>query len=446
MPATTANIAEILDRRKISTFQAGVIALSTAVVFVEGLNVQAAGYIAPALEQSFRLTRSDLTVFFTAGTVGLMLGALLVAPLADRIGRRPVLVGCVFLFGLASLLTAIGPSLEALEVFRFLTGLGIGGGMPNAIAITAEYSPENRRSAMVAIMMTGFILGSIAAGLIGAWLVPSYGWQSVFVVGGSVSLLLAPMLFVRLPESLRFLVLQGRERALIVRHLQRIDPALMVAEETRFVVDEHTGSGDSVTALFNEGRVRTTLLLWTIYFMSLLNLYLLASWVTTHVHSLGIAVQLSILIGTMFQVGGVFGAMFGWLVDRMGPSRAIFIAYLIGALAIAAIPLAGADPVALTLAVFASGFGIIGGQNAANALAAMSYPTQIRSTGVGWATGIGRFGSVVGPGVAGILLSLNFSTQHVFYLAVIPALIASAAGVALGDWRRPVAADTNAPA
>ena len=446
MSAATANIAEILDRPKISTFQAGVIALSTAVVFVEGLNIQAAGYIAPALEQSLKLTRPDLTVFFTAGTVGLMLGALLVAPLADRIGRRPVLVGCVLLFGVAGLLTAASRSISPLEVFRFLTGFGIGGAMPNAIALTAEYSPEHRRSAMVAVMMTGFILGSIAAGLIGAWLVPGYGWQSVFVVGGALSLVLVPILFVRLPESLRFLVLHQKERSLTVRHLRRIDPALAIDADTRFIVDEQAGAGHSVASLFQEGRARTTILLWTIYFMSLLNLYLLASWVTTHVHSLGVAVQLSILIGTMYQVGGVFGAMFGWLVDKIGPSRAIFAAYLIGAASIASIPLAGSNTIALTFAVFGAGFGIIGGQNSANALAAMAYPTQIRSTGVGWATGIGRLGSVVGPGVAGILLSLDFSTQHIFYLAVIPALIASAAGVGLGDWRRPVAAGTNAPA
>ncbi len=350
MPAIIANIAEILDRRKVGAFQAGVIALATAIVFVEGLNMQAAGYIAPSLEQSFNLTRPDLTLFFTAGTVGLMLGALLVAPLADRLGRRPVLIGCVFLFGLASLLTAASPSIAVLDAFRFLTGLGIGGGMPNAVALTAEYSPGRSRSSMVAVMLTGFILGSIAAGLIAASLVPAHGWQSVFVVGGVLSLLLAPILFVVLPESLRFLVLQGGSRELIGRHLCRIDPALIIGSETRFIVDEHSRSGHPVTALFKEGRARTTVLLWTIYFMSLLNLYLLASWITTHVHSLGIAVGLSILIGTMLQVGGVFGAVFGWMVDKKGPSRAIFVAYLIGALAIACIPLAGANLIALTLA------------------------------------------------------------------------------------------------
>jgi AAHS family 4-hydroxybenzoate transporter-like MFS transporter len=444
LPAAIANIADILDRRRISPFQGLVVALSTAVVFVEGLNMQAAGYIAPALEQSLKLTRSDLTLFFTAGTVGLMLGALLVAPLADRVGRRPVLSGCVFLFGLASILTAANLSLPMLDTVRFLTGLGIGGGMPNAIALTAEYSPERRRSSMVAIMMTGFILGSIAAGLIAAWLVPVYGWQSVFVVGGTLTLLIAPVLYVWLPESLRFLVLHKGDRALIARHLFRIDPTLVIDSETRLVVEEHSRSVRSVASLFQEGRARVTSLLWVIYFMSLLNVYLLASWVTTHVHSVGIAVGLSILIGTMLQVGGAFGGVFGWMVDRLGPSRAIFAAYFTGAVAIACIPLAGANPLALTLAVFVSGFGILGGQTAANALAAIAYPTQIRSTGVGWATGIGRLGSIVGPGIAGILLTLDFSTQHVFFLAVIPALIASAAGMALGDWRRPVAAGTAA--
>jgi AAHS family 4-hydroxybenzoate transporter-like MFS transporter len=445
LPAVV-NVADFLDRRKIGAFQAGVIALAAAIVAVEGINTQAAGYIAPALEQSWKLTRSDLTLFFTSGTVGLMLGALLVAPLADRLGRRPILLGCVFLFGLASLATAASPTLGVLDAARFFTGIGIGGGMPNAIALTAEYSPERRRSSMVAVTMTGFILGSIAAGLISAWLVPDYGWQSVFVGGGGLTLLLAPVLYAGLPESLRFLVLHQRDRALIARNLSRIDPTLVIDSETRLVAEEHSGPGIGVASLFREGRARATALLWIIYFMSLLNLYLLASWVTTHVHSLGIEVGLAILIGTMLQVGGAFGGIFGYVVDRLGPSRAIFTAYLIGAVSIAAIPLAGSNTLALTLAVFGSGFGIIGGQTAANALGAIAYPTQIRSTGVGWATGIGRLGSIVGPGLAGILLSLDFSTQQVFFLAVIPALIASGAGLALGDWRRAVAAGTNAPA
>lgn len=446
MPAAIANMAEILDQRKLGAFQKFVIALCTAIVFVEGMNAQSAGYVAPALRAAWGLSPSELGFFFSSGLTGLMFGGVFVAPLADRVGRRPILIGCVALFGLCSIASASSASITMLDGFRFLTGLGIGGAMPNAIALTAEYSPLRRRSAMVAVMVTGFIFGSIFAGLVAAPLVPDWGWQSVFVIGGVLPLLLLPLLFYTLPESLRFLVVHNGERATIAKLVRRIDPAVEIDAQTRLVIEEHTASGLGVLALFREGRARSTVLLWIIYFMSLLNLYLFASWLTTHVREAGLSEGTAILVGTMFQVGGAFGGLFGWMADRAGPSRSIFTAYLIGAAGIACIGFAQANLVMLTFAVFVAGFGIIGGQTAANALAAMSYPTQIRSTGVGWATGIGRAGSIVGPGLAGILVQFGMSTQNVFYLAVIPAVCASLAGASLNGLRRPAAAKESAPA
>jgi AAHS family 4-hydroxybenzoate transporter-like MFS transporter len=446
MPDAIVNVAEILDSRKLGAFQKLVIALCTAIVFVEGMNAQSAGYVAPDLREAWGLTPSQLGMFFSSGLIGLMLGGLFVAPLADRIGRRPILIGCVALFGICSVASAASTGIAMLDGLRFLTGLGIGGAMPNAIAMTAEYSPLRRRSFMVAVMLTGFIFGSIAAGLIAAPLVPQWGWQSVFLIGGVLPLLLLPILYCVLPESIRFLVLREDAHQTVARLIRRIDQSVEIDSHTRLIVEERPVSGTSVLALFGEGRARSTALLWTIYFMSLLNLYLFTSWLTTHVRESGIAVGLAIIVGTMFQVGGAFGAVFGWMVDKAGPSRAIFTAYLIGAIAIACIGFAGTNLPLLVLAVLFAGFGIIGGQTCANALAAIAYPTQIRSTGVGWATGIGRAGSIVGPGLAGILVEWGMSTENIFYLAVIPALCASLAGAALGGFHRPAAVKQRAPA
>jgi AAHS family 4-hydroxybenzoate transporter-like MFS transporter len=235
-----------------------------------------------------------------------------------------------------------------------------------------------------------------------------------------------------LPESIRFLSLRETARSAVAKLIQRIDASIEVDAGTRIVVEEHSASGVSVLALFREGRARSTVLLWIIFFMSLLNLYLFASWLTTHVREAGLSVTTAILVNTMFQVGGIFGAVFGWMLDKAGPARTIFTAYLIAALAIACISFAEANLGMLTLAVFAAGFGIIGGQNGANALAALSYPTHIRSTGVGWAIGIGRVGSIIGPGLAGILVQMGMSTGNIFYLAIVPALAAALAGAALG--------------
>jgi AAHS family 4-hydroxybenzoate transporter-like MFS transporter len=439
MAALIVNITDVLDEPKLRPFQKLVIALCTAIVFVEGMNAQAAGYIGPELREAWKLSPSDLALFFSSALFGLMLGGIFVAPLADRIGRRPVLLGCVALFGIASIASAASSGILMLDVLRFFTGLGIGGAMPNAIAMTAEYSPQRRRSAMVAVMMTGFILGSIFAGLVAAPLVPIWGWQSLFVIGGVLPLLFLPMLFASLPESIRFLSLREIARPAVAKLIKRIDPSLQMDANTRIVIEEHSTAGVSVLSLFRDGRARSTVLLWTIFFMSLLDLYLFASWLTTHVREAGLPVATAILVTTMFQVGGMFGAVFGWVLDRVGAARTIFTAYAIAALAIAFISLAQTNLVLLTVAVFAAGFGIIGGQNGANAVAAMSYPTQIRSTGVGWAIGFGRVGSIIGPGLAGILVQMGMTTGNVFILAVIPALVASLAGAALGGFRRSAA-------
>lgn len=438
MPLAIANLPEILDGRDIGAFQKRVVALCAAIAFVDGIEGQLAGYIAPALREDMGLTARELGVFLAAGPLGLFFGGLFIAPLADRLGRRPILIACVILFGICSLLTAMSASLAALDGFRFLTGLGVGGALANSISLTAEYSPMRRRSLMVAIMLLGFITGSTAVGLISSQIVPVLGWRSVLVVGGALSLMLVPFIYFTLPESIRFLAMRDGSKDEVIRLVKRIDPTIAVDRDTRLIVGERHEPSVSVAALFRDGRARTTLLLWTIYFMSLLTLYLLSSWLTTHVRELGFAVSVAILVATLFQVGGVFGTFFGWMVDRLGAGITIVSAYATGAVAIVCIGLAGANLPLLVVTVLLAGFGIIGGQSSTNALAAISYPTQIRSTGVGWATGIGRIGSILGPTLAGVIVDATGSTESIFFLAVIPPLCACLAGFALSSLKSSV--------
>ena len=432
MAENVANITEIIDRGKLGPFQKRVAILCAIVAAMEGFNTQSVGFIAPALAQAFHLTPADLGLFFSLGLFGLMLGAIFVAPLADRFGRRPLLLACVPLLGFCSLLAAASPSVSVLDSLRFLTGLAIGGALPNTIALTSEYSPHRRRSLLVAVMFTGFILGSITAGLSATRLLPAFGWQSIFILGGVLPLALAPLLYVALPESIRFLVLRRASPDAIATLLRRLDPALQIGRNTRFITGEDATSGTSVVALFQEGRAKRTLLLWIISFTSLFNIYLLANWLPTEMRALGFPIQTAILVGTVFQIGGLTGTIFGWLADKIGANVALAAAYFVGAISVTCIGLVGHNQVLVMLAVLGTGFGILGGQTVANATAAISYPTEIRSTGVGWATGIGRIGSIVGPGLAGILLQLDISAQNIFFLAVIPALVASAAAVAMG--------------
>ena len=432
MAENVANITEIIEHRKLGAFQKRVAILCAIVAAMEGFNTQSVGFIAPALAQAFHLTPADLGLFFSLGLFGLMLGAIFVAPLADRFGRRPLLLACVPLLGLCGLLTAASPSVLMLDSLRFLTGLAIGGALPNTIALTSEYAPHRRRSLLVALMFTGFIMGSITAGLSATRLVPVFGWQGVFMLGGVLPLAFAPVLYLLLPESIRFLVLHRASPEAIAALLRRLDPALQIGRNTRFITGEGHSSGASVLALFREGRAKRTVLLWIISFMSLFDIYLLANWLPTQMRALDFPIQTAILVGTVFQIGGLTGTIFGWLADRIGANVALAMAYFVGAISVTAIGLVGHNQALVMLAVLGTGFGILGGQTVANATAAISYPTEIRSTGVGWATGTGRIGSIVGPGLAGILLQLDISAQNIFFLAVIPALIASAAAIAMG--------------
>jgi MFS transporter, AAHS family, 4-hydroxybenzoate transporter len=427
-----ANVTEIIDGRPLGAFQRRVAVLCGLVVFAEGLNTQSVGYVAPALARAWQFSPGQVAFFIAAGLVGLMLGAAFIAPVADRIGRRPLLLACVPFLGFCALLTAVSTSAEMLNICRFLTGLGIGGALPNTIALTSEYSPHRRRSLMVAIMFTGFVLGALAGGLVAAWLAPSMGWQSVFFVGGGLALLLTPLLAAALPESIRFLALKGDAQNAILNLLRRLDPGLAMPTDTRFVVEGGQVSGVQVLALFRNGRAPATLLIWTIFFMSLVDLFIITSWLTTTVNNLGVPVTTAIMVTVTFQVGGVFGTVFGWLADRIGPSASLTTAYLIGAASIAGIGFSGANVSLLMLTAFGTGVGILGGQTVANATAAIAYPTEMRSTGVGWATGIGRMGSILGPSVVGVLLTMNVASQNIFFLAVIPALCAAAAAVILG--------------
>jgi AAHS family 4-hydroxybenzoate transporter-like MFS transporter len=420
------SITETIDRHRIGSFQRKIAALCSAIAALEGFNTQSVGYIAPVLAKNFHAQPGQLGLMFSLGLFGLLCGALFIAPLADRIGRRAVLLYCVPALGFVSLLTALSPSLPILDGFRFLTGLAIGGALPNTIALTSEYTPSRRRAVMVAIMFSGFIIGSILAALAAEWFT-AFGWKSVFLAGGVLCLLLAPFLSFELPESVRFLLLRGGDQRRIAELVRRLYPEVSIERETIFTAEGESEARISVHALFAQGRARSTLLLWTVSFASLFNIFLMANWLPTEMRTLGFPLEMAILVGAVFQIGGLFGIFFGWLADRVGASRALCLAYLTGAAGVVLIPLAGTALAFVVVAVFATGFGIVGGQTVTNAVSAILYPTEIRSTGVGWALGIGRAGSIVGPGLAGILLQISIPAKYVVLLAVIPALIAATA-------------------
>ena len=428
--AARLDVQEFLDRQPFHSFHLRLSVLCALAVLMDGFDAQVMGFVAPSLLQQWHITRLALGPVLSSGLAGMLAGALLFGPLGDRVGRKPILVFCTLWFGICSLLTARVNSVEPMLWLRLLTGFGLGGAMPNATALTAEYMPRRSRATGVMLMFFGFSMGAAIGGFVAAGLISRYGWQAVFVVGGLLPLATAVALIGWLPESIRFLLLKGGEEKRVASLLRKVAPNAPTA--TSFARVEDRKAGFPVSQLFTERRAGTTLLLWVTFFMSLLDLYFLNSWLPTVIHDAGVPLEQAITITALFQVGGAAAAIvLGRVVDRQMSYDILAWVYAGAALCVFLIGLVSGTVAIETAAVFAAGFCVIGGQTCSNSLAAESYPTLLRSTGVGWALGIGRIGSIVGPVLGGLLLSFDWGMRRVFLAAAGPALIASLAAAAL---------------
>jgi AAHS family 4-hydroxybenzoate transporter-like MFS transporter len=429
------NVTEFIDRHRLAPFQILIVVLCFLIVAIDGFDTAAIGFLAPAIRAEWNLTPAELAPLFGAGLAGLMAGAFVFGPLADKFGRKSVLVACVLFFGLASLASAYSTSLWGLVALRFLTGLGLGGAMPNSVTLTSEFCPEKRRSFLVTTMFCGFTVGSALGGLASAHLVEDYGWRSVLVLGGVLPLALLPLMLWKLPESVRYLVMEGKGLDRVAATLKRIAPHEDLAN-ARFVVSHKKAEGTPAGHLFKADLLRGTLMLWLAFFMSLLVIYLLSSWLPTLIKSTGVSLKTASLVTMMFQVGGTLGAiLLGWLMDRVNPHFVLATGYTLAGLFIAAIGSFTGTPWLVGLAVFGAGFCISGSQVGANALAASFYPTDCRATGVSWANGVGRIGSVLGSVGGGAMLSMDLSLPTVFVIVGLPAVVAGMTMLALGQKR-----------
>lgn len=423
-PAKTdvVEVERVLGETHHPAFHFMLLALMGLCLVIDGFDAQAMGYVAPSVIAQWHVPKAALGPVFSASLVGMLLGALGLSVLADRIGRRPVLIGATLAFALTMLVTPLASTIPALMALRFVTGLGLGCIMPNAMALVGEFSPHAHRVKRMMLVSCGFTVGAALGGFVSAALIPTYGWHAVFYVGGVVPLVLGIAMLALLPESLQFLVVKGRvERA--KAWLAKFDPQLRVDRETRLVVREHNEAGAPVAELFRAGRTGVTLLLWAISFMNLIDLYFLSNWLPTVMRDAGYASGTAVLVGTMLQAGGVVGTvLLGWLIERFGFVRVLLVSFACAAVFVGAIGSVSHTLPWLLVAVFAAGFCVVGGQPAVNALAGHYYPTTLRSTGIGWSLGIGRIGSVLGPLVGGQLIALNWSNAALFQAAAVPVL------------------------
>ncbi len=420
--ARRINIPEVIDNSPVSTFQMRIALICFCVAVIEGFDTQAMGFVGPVIIKQFDVPPARMGAVFSASLFGLMLGASALSLLADRIGRKSVIILSCVITGVFALLTTTATSANELVGYRLLTGIGIGGTMPNLYAVTGEYSPARKRAFLTTAMFIGFPCGSMIGGFISPALIEAFGWSSVFFVGGVTPLALAFLLLYFLPESIRFLTLRDPGSQRIAEMLEKITAAYTrQAGDEFFLGDAAAGRKASPIALFADQRSVATILLWTTFFGSLLTMYVLMSWMPTILHARGFSLTTSIVSMSAFNGAGMVGGLvLAYAIDRLGPTHWVAVSFIGAGIFVAAIGQSGDSATVTLLFALLAGFCLTGNQFAINAYAVNYYPTFIRATGVGWCLAVGRIGAVVGPLVIGAVLALGWGQSTLFLISSLP--------------------------
>jgi MFS transporter, AAHS family, 4-hydroxybenzoate transporter len=433
--ARALTVNETLDHRPTSRMQLSVLVVCAVVLVLDGFDAQSLGFLAPSIARTLHIPVNTFGPIFGAALFGLMIAAMISGPVADRWGRKWPIIVSAMTFGAFTVLTARATSFNELLLFRFLTGLGLGGAMPNVVSLTSEYAPKRLVAIFVSVLFCGMPAGALLGGTVGAVMLPRWGWQSVLYVGGILPFVIALVLIKILPESVRFLAATNAPPEKIRAILTRISPELGRASIRTSVEERDSHKGIPVKHLFTEGRAIGTLLLWVPYFMNLLIIYFIVSWLPALLQQSALPVSAGINAIVMFSLGGIAGSLLeGRLMNWMGALALLVLEFGISTLLIGSLAFTASLMLIMTI-TFILGFTVQGAQAGLNALVACFYPTTIRSTGVGWALGVGRVGSIVGPVVAGSLLSMGWHPRQIFLAGAVPALCAALAIMGTGRLR-----------
>jgi AAHS family 4-hydroxybenzoate transporter-like MFS transporter len=426
---TTLDVQAYIDEQRLMPYQWLILLLGFLIVAVDGFDTAAIGYIAPSLVQEWGVAKSALGPVLSAALFGLAIGGLAGGPVADRLGRKLVLVVSVFFFGVWSLVSAYATSLESLTVFRFLTGLGLGAAMPNAVTLMSEYSPKRIRGVLVNTMFCGFPLGASAGGFLSSWLIPAYGWREVLIVGGLTPLILSVFIFLLLPESVKFLVANKQPAEKIRRIIRRIFNVNFASINT-FTSSElpHADTKSAVKVVLSKSYRLGSGMLWAAYFFGLLIIYLLVNWMPLILKDAGFSVERAALVSALFTLGGGVGALFsGWMMGKFNSNKVVAAIYVLSGILIFAVGQNTSSAFWLGILIFIMGTAMNGAQSSMPTLAAEFYPTQGRATGVAWMMAIGRLGGISGALIGAELMRRQLGFDQIFTLLAFPAFLAAGA-------------------
>lgn len=421
----TLDVNEVIDNARFTRFHWTVMWLCAMLLIFDGYDLFIYGAVLPTLMQHWQLTPVQAGALGSYALFGMMFGAFIFGPLADRIGRKKGIAISFVLFSLATCASGFATTPTEFGICRFIAGLGCGGLMPNAVALMNEYAPKRSRSTLVAIMFSGYSLGGVLCAGLGIYMLPRFGWQSMFFAAAA-PLALLPIVLWKLPESVGFMLRQGQHDKARAT-LQKMAPELHLEPGTQLVQSGNKGAGAPMLELFKESRTLGTFMIWVSFFCCLLMVYALGSWLPKLMASAGYSLGSSLSFLLALNFGGVIGAIAGgWLGDRFSLPKVVVGYFALGTASIALLGFNSPMPVLYLLIVIA-GATTIGTQILLYANTAQFYPLAIRSTGIGWASGVGRIGAIVGPLLGGSLMAAALPLKMNFLVFAIPGLVAALA-------------------
>ena len=414
-------VEEVIDKAKISPFHWRILFWCTLIIIFDGYDLVIYGVVLPILMQQWQLDPVTAGALGSTALFGMMIGAMLLGTLSDRFGRKKMIVLCIVLFSGFTALNGFAQTPLQFGVMRFIAGLGIGGVMPNVVALMSEYSPRRIRSTLVAVMFSGYAIGGMLSAVLGIWIVPQFGWQVMFYLA-VIPLLLLPLIWTQLPDSVAFLVRQGK-----IAEARKVLAALTgkpLPDDAELAVHQPQKTEQSLAALFSNNRALSTLMFFQAFFMCLLMVYGLGSWLPKLMTMAGYGFGSSLMFLLFLNIGGIIGAIGGgWLSDRFHPRPVLMLFFTLAAVSLALLGFKSHVAV-LYFLVTVAGATTSGSQILLYAYVAQFYPTAIRSTALGWSSGVGRIGAILGPVLGGALLAMQLSHQMNFLAFVVPGALA----------------------
>lgn len=417
------DVHELSDKARFNRFHAGVLLWCALIIICDGYDLAVAGIALPSIMKDMGVTAQNAGFMVSSALFGMMFGAIFLGTIADRIGRRKAIAICIALFSVFTAAAGFTHDPYTFSAMRFLAGLGIGGVMPNVVAQMTEYSPKKIRATMVTLMFSGYAVGGMLAALLGKGLLETYGWSSVFLAAG-LPVLLIPVILKTLPESMPFLIRENRLDEL-KQIVARMEPSYRPDEDDRFALPaQDRAEGAPIGKLFQDGRGFSTAMFWIAFFMCLFMVYALSSWLTKLMASAGYSLGSALTFVLVLNFGAVIGAVGGgWLADRFNIKYVLMGMYALAAVSITLLGFKVPTEL-LFLLVGLAGASTIGTQIVTYAYAGQFYPMAIRSTGIGWASGVGRSGAILAPIAIGTLVGMALPLEQNFMAIAIPAAIA----------------------